>query len=78
MEVRTKDIFIMNAFTTILLVVTISIDNLAQWFFVIREEGAALMIFKTIVGLIEFIIMNLDVANVTIISLIEGLMSHDA
>ena len=67
----------MNTFATILLVVTISIDDLAQWFFIIREEGAALMIFKTIVGLVEFIIMDLDVANLTIIGLIEGIMSHD-
>ena len=77
MEVRTKDILIMNPFADLFFVVSISIDNLSQWFLVIREEGTALMILKTIVGFIEIFIVNLDVTDKTVIGLVEGVVAHD-
>ena len=56
MEVGTKDILVMNPFADFFFVISISIDNLSQWFLVIREEGTALVIFKSIVGFIEIFI----------------------
>ena len=67
MEVGAKDIFIMNTLATILLVVAISIDDFAQRFFIVREESPSLVIFKAVVGLIEFFVMNLDVTDIAII-----------
>ena len=78
MEVGAKDIFIMNTLATILLIVAISIDNFAQRFFIVREESPSLVIFKAVVGFIEFFVMNLDVTDIAIIGLIEGIVTHDA
>ncbi|CGF61169.1 Uncharacterised protein [Streptococcus pneumoniae] len=77
MEVGTKDIPIMNPFTDLFFVVSISIDNLSQRFLVIREEGTTLVIFKSIVGFIEIFIVNLDVTDKTVIGLVERVVSHD-
>ncbi len=44
MEVRTKDILIMNPFADLFFVVSISINHLSQRFLVIRKEGTALKI----------------------------------
>ncbi|CIW42542.1 Uncharacterised protein [Streptococcus pneumoniae] len=67
----------MNPFTDLFFVVSISIDNLSQRFLVIREEGTALVIFKSIVGFIEIFIVNLDVTDKTVIGLVERVVSHD-
>ena len=77
MEVGTKDILIMNPFADFFLVISISIDNLSQWFLIIWEEGTALMILKSIVGFIEIFIMNLDITDKTVIGLVEGVVAHD-
>ena len=77
MEVGTKDILIMNPFADLFLVVSISIDNLSQRFLVIWEEGTSLVIFKSIVGFIKLFIMDLDVTDKAVISLVEGVVTHD-
>ena len=35
------------------------------------------MIFKAIIGFIEFFVMNFDVTDVTVIFLIEGVVAHN-
>ena len=35
------------------------------------------MIFKTVVGLVKLIVMNLDVADVAVVLLVEGIVPHD-
>ena len=77
MEVAAKDIFVMNPFAPIFFVVPISIDNLAQRFFILCQEGPTLVVFKTIVGFIELFVMDFDVANVAIVFLVEGIMPHN-
>ena len=77
-EVGTKDILVMNPFADLFFVISISIDNLSQWFLVIREEGTALMILKAIVGFIEIFIMNRDVPDKTVIGLVEVVVAHDS
>ena len=36
------------------------------------------MIFKAVVGLIEFFVMNLDVTDIAVFGLVEGVVAHDA
>ena len=77
MEVRTENIFIMNPFADLFFVISISIDNQSQWFLVIWEEGTTLVIFKAILGFIEFVIMNLDITDKPVIGLVERVVTHD-
>ena len=77
MEVAAKDVLVMNSFASIFFVVPISIDDLTQRFFILSQEGPTLVVLKTIVGLVELFIMDFDVANVAIILLVEGIVSHN-
>ena len=77
MEVATINIFIVDPFSTIFLVITITVDHFSKWFFIIREEGTPLVILKAIVSFIELFVMDLDVTNITIIFLIEGVVAHN-
>lgn len=36
------------------------------------------MIFKTVIGFFEFIIVNFDISDETVVVLVEGVVSHDA
>ena len=78
MEVGTKDILIVDAFVAVFLIITISIDDLAQRFFIVREEGAPLVVFKAVVGFIKLFVINLDVTDIAILDLVESVVSHDA
>ena len=78
MEVGAKDILIVDAFIAIFLVVAIPIDDFAQRFFIIREEGTTLVIFKAIVSLVKLFVMNLDITDIAVFGLVEGVVSHDA
>ena len=78
MEVATINIFIVDPFSTIFLVITITVDHFAKWFFIIRKEGTPLVIFKTIVSFIKLFVMDFDITNVTVIFLIKGVVAHDA
>ena len=53
------------------------IDHFTKWFLIIGKEGATLVIFKTIIGFIEFFVMNLDVTDVAVIFLIKGIVAHN-
>ena len=78
MEVATINIFIVDTLSTIFLVITITVDHFAKWFFIIRKEGASLVIFKTIVSFIKLFVMDFDITDVTVIFLIKGVVTHDA
>ena len=77
MEVATINVFIVDTFSTIFLVITITVDYFTKWFFIIRKEGTSLVIFKTIIGFIELFVMNFDVTDVTVIFLIKGVVTHN-
>ena len=77
MEVATINVFIVDTFSTIFLVITITVDHFTKWFLIIGKEGATLVIFKTIIGFIEFFVMNLDVTDVAVIFLIKGIVAHN-
>ena len=66
----------MNAFASIFLVVPISIDDLAQRFFILCQEGPTWW-FSNIVGFIELFVMDLDVANIAVVFLVESVMPHN-
>ena len=77
MEVATINIFIVDTLRTVFLVITITVDHFSKWFFIIREEGAPLVILKAIVSFIELFVMDFDVTNVTVIFLIKGVVAHN-
>ena len=77
MEIGAKDIFIVYTFVAILFIITISIDNFAQRFFVVGEESPSLVILKAIVGLIKFLIVDFDVSDIAITILIKSIVAHD-
>ena len=77
MEVGAKAILIMNPFADLFFVVSISIDDLTEWFLVILEEGTALVVLKAKVGFIEIFVMNFNITDKAVVSLIESVVSHD-
>ena len=77
MEIRAKDVLVVDAFAAVFFIVAITIDDLTKRFFIVLEEGAPLVIFKTVVGLVKLIVMNLDVADVAVVLLVEGIVPHD-
>ena len=68
MEVAAKDVLVMNPFAPIFFVVPISVDDLAQWFFILRQEGPTLVVLKTIIGFVELFVMDFDVADIAIVT----------
>ena len=77
MEIRTENIFIVNTFSDFLFIISISVNNLTEWFLVIWEEGATLMVLKSIVGFIKLFIVNLNITDEAVIGLVECIVSHD-
>ena len=77
MEVAAKDVLVMNPFASIFFVVPISIDDLAERFFILSQEGPTLVVLKTILGFVKFFVMDFDITDIAVVDLVERIVAHN-
>lgn len=74
MEVRPKGVLVDNALRLIFAIIAVTLEHLTKGPFTFAQEGHPVVVFKTIVGLVGFGVLNGYITNKAIVILTERVM----